>query len=180
VTPALVISKIDKLSGDLPESAQRQLAHLDIPVFYFSKYSQEGVAAIADYLPGKISAFAGQSGVGKSSLINHLCPDYQQTIGSYSKALGRGRHETKAVTLFPFEDGYIADRRIFVIELTLERRNWPSVPRFARRRYGAVFPIASIKTKALQITKRVKDGNTKGNVRAYPELLETLRPKDHF
>ncbi len=185
VTPALVISKIDKLSGDLPESAQRQLAHLDIPVFYFSKYSQEGVAAISDYLPGKISAFAGQSGVGKSSLINHLCPDYQQTIGSYSKALGRGRHETKAVTLFPFDEGYIADTPGFSsLELDFGKKELAQCfPGFADASLRCRFPNCLHQNESgCEITKRVKDGKIpKETYAAYLELLETLPfRKDHF
>jgi ribosome biogenesis GTPase len=185
VNPMLVISKVDKVTGNLPESFQQQLAHLEIPVFYYSKYSQEGVAAIKDYLPGKISAFAGQSGVGKSSLINDLCPDYKQTIGSYSKALGRGRHETKAVTLFPFDEGYIADTPGFSsLELDFGKNDLAQFfPGFAKRSLACRFPNCLHRGESgCEITKRVKDGKIpKETYAAYLELLETLPfRKDHY
>ena len=51
----------------------------------------------------------GQTGVGKSSLINVLDPDFERDIGEYSISLGRGKHQTKEVILLPYENGFIAD-----------------------------------------------------------------------
>lgn len=109
VKPLLVVSKTDKLDEQSQIELETHLRYLTIPVIYFSKSKLAGIDIIKQHLPGRISAFAGQTGVGKSTIINTLSPDYRQTIGSYSHALGRGRHETKSVTLFPFLDGYIAD-----------------------------------------------------------------------
>ncbi|MGN1106730.1 MAG: ribosome small subunit-dependent GTPase A, partial [Huintestinicola sp.] len=54
-------------------------------------------------------AFTGNSGVGKSTLLNHIAPDLQLSVGEVSEKLGRGRHTTRQATLYPFLGGYIAD-----------------------------------------------------------------------
>ena len=51
----------------------------------------------------------GQTGVGKSSLINAIDSNYEREVGEYSLALGRGKHKTKEVILLPYQGGYIAD-----------------------------------------------------------------------
>ncbi len=56
-----------------------------------------------------VTMFEGNSGVGKSTLINSLCPTLSLETGETSKKLGRGKHTTRAVELFPFLDGYLAD-----------------------------------------------------------------------
>ena len=59
---------------------------------------------------GKLSALIGNSGVGKSSLMNHLFPGLMADTGDISKKLGRGRHTTRQVELFRLDEGgYIAD-----------------------------------------------------------------------
>ena len=60
-------------------------------------------------LAGKISAFTGNSGVGKSSLLNALDPAFGLATGEISEKLGRGRHTTRHVELFPLAGGLIAD-----------------------------------------------------------------------
>jgi ribosome biogenesis GTPase len=71
--------------------------------------SPETVLAVRDFIKGKTVMFAGNSGVGKTTLLNHLCPGLSAATGEISKKLGRGRHTTRCVQLFPFEGGYIAD-----------------------------------------------------------------------
>jgi ribosome biogenesis GTPase len=60
-------------------------------------------------LPGKIAAFAGASGVGKSTLLNRLFPDLSLATGAVSEKTERGRHTTRKVELFPHAGGFIAD-----------------------------------------------------------------------
>lgn len=65
---------------------------------------------IQSILKNKITCLMGQTGVGKSSLLNSLDVTYSRAIGDYSLALGRGKHKTKEVILLPFgNDGFIAD-----------------------------------------------------------------------
>ena len=70
----------------------------------------EGVEALRSILNGKLTAFTGNSGVGKSSILNRLCPQLQLPVGEVSEKLGRGRHTTRHVELYSLgEDTYVAD-----------------------------------------------------------------------
>jgi ribosome biogenesis GTPase len=69
----------------------------------------EGMDALRSAIAGKVSAFTGNSGVGKSSILNALYPDFSIQVGEVSEKLGRGRHTTRHVELF-YQDGtYVAD-----------------------------------------------------------------------
>lgn len=70
----------------------------------------DGIDALREVIRGKISAFTGNSGVGKSSLLNCLAPALQLPTGEVSEKLGRGRHTTRHVELFALGDEtYVAD-----------------------------------------------------------------------
>ena len=75
-----------------------------------SAATREGVETLAGYISGKTCAFAGNTGVGKSSLLNAMDPALSVRTAEVSKALGRGRHTTRHVELFSLPGGgYIAD-----------------------------------------------------------------------
>ena len=82
---------------------------MGIDVYVISSKTKYGLEEVKKLFVNKISVLVGQSGVGKSSLLNAIDEDYQRSIGEYSKALGRGKHETKETVLLPYEGGYIAD-----------------------------------------------------------------------
>lgn len=65
----------------------------------------EGLEELKPLLAGKLSAFTGNSGVGKSSILNALDPSFQLKVGEISTALGRGRHTTRHVELFHLDCG---------------------------------------------------------------------------
>lgn len=69
----------------------------------------EGVVEVRNLLNGKISAFTGNSGVGKTSLLNALDPNLSLATGAISEKLGRGRHTTRQAELFKTCGGYIVD-----------------------------------------------------------------------
>ena len=70
----------------------------------------EGVEELRSLLRGKLTAFTGNSGVGKSSMLNCLCPGLALPTGEVSEKLGRGRHTTRHVELYRLdEDTYVAD-----------------------------------------------------------------------
>ena len=70
----------------------------------------DGVEQLRQLLQGKLTAFTGNSGVGKSSILNRLCPELALPTGEVSEKLGRGRHTTRHVELYRLgEDTYVAD-----------------------------------------------------------------------
>jgi ribosome biogenesis GTPase len=79
-------------------------------VIQASAETGEGVEELRDRIRGKLTAFTGNTGVGKSSMLNRLCPELQLATGEVSEKLGRGRHTTRHVELYCLEqDTYVAD-----------------------------------------------------------------------
>lgn len=80
------------------------------PVIQASAETREGVEELRELIRGKLTAFTGNSGVGKSSMLNALCPALALPTGEVSEKLGRGRHTTRHVELYRLEaDTYVAD-----------------------------------------------------------------------
>ena len=80
------------------------------PVICTSAETGEGVEELAALLKGKLTAFTGNSGVGKSSILNRLCPELALPTGEVSEKLGRGRHTTRHVELYSLGDNtFVAD-----------------------------------------------------------------------
>lgn len=77
--------------------------------FSISAQTGAGLDQLMGVLEGKISAFTGNSGVGKSSVLNALCPQFGLKVGEVSEKLGRGRHTTRHVELFRVGGGLVAD-----------------------------------------------------------------------
>ena len=108
IEPVLVLSKTDlEDAGWLREIYEKA----GIPCITVSSVSGEGVEEVRQLLRGKISAFTGNSGVGKSTLLNRINEKFALETGEISQKLGRGRHTTRQVELLPLEDGgYVADK----------------------------------------------------------------------
>ena len=88
------------------------IANVDLIIVAFACISaQQGinVGKLKDRLYGKITVFAGPSGVGKSSTLNAIEPGMQLVTGSVSEKIGRGKHTTRFAHLLPFAGGYLAD-----------------------------------------------------------------------
>ena len=84
--------------------------HAGFPVISASAETGEGVEQLRKLISGKLTAFTGNSGVGKSSMLNRLCPELALPTGEVSEKLGRGRHTTRHVELYRLaEDTYVAD-----------------------------------------------------------------------
>jgi ribosome biogenesis GTPase / thiamine phosphate phosphatase len=106
--PVLVVNKVDLLEesrrGDLPARLQPYRA-LGIPVLPCSASSGEGVGAVGAALSGSTCVFVGQSGVGKSSLLNALDGDAAARVGAVRDGDGRGRQTTTASALYDLAGG---------------------------------------------------------------------------
>lgn len=80
------------------------------PVFYFSTRTREGVSALRAALQGKVTALAGPSGVGKSSILNAFGAERIREVGEISAATGKGRHTTTSAELIRLDDRtFVAD-----------------------------------------------------------------------
>lgn len=103
----IVINKTDIDSGD---ELFRVYTQAGFTVLRVSAETGAGVDELKAHLKGKISAFAGNSGVGKSSLLNRVDSRFALKVGAISQKIERGRHTTRHVELMKLEDGgYIAD-----------------------------------------------------------------------
>ncbi|MFW5714550.1 MAG: ribosome small subunit-dependent GTPase A [Brevefilum sp.] len=106
----IVANKIDLVSREKAGEIFRVYVELGYPVLYTSAHTAEGVDLLRNALKDKLSAFAGPSGVGKSSLLNAIQPDLGLHVRSVSEATSKGRHTTQVRELFPLDvGGYVAD-----------------------------------------------------------------------
>jgi ribosome biogenesis GTPase len=109
IQPVIVMNKADLREPGDP-SWQRVYESVGYPVLTVSAGTGEGMGTLTAALQGKISAFVGPSGVGKSSLINRILPDLDLSIASVSDHHGKGRHTTRVASLYALpEGGFLAD-----------------------------------------------------------------------
>ena len=103
----ICVNKCDLAPG---EELCRIYTAAGFPALRVSALTGEGIDALRAHLAGKVSVFTGNSGVGKSSLLNALSPRFALTTGEVSEKLGRGRHTTRHVELFALDQNtLIAD-----------------------------------------------------------------------
>ncbi|MBP5604567.1 MAG: ribosome small subunit-dependent GTPase A, partial [Ruminiclostridium sp.] len=104
IETALIFTKTDKMGCS-------ELAEIYEKAGYKCFFSDLNTDTddIRKYAAGKITALIGNSGVGKSSLLNRIFPDLRTDTGEISKKLGRGKHTTREVCMYPLDGGYIAD-----------------------------------------------------------------------
>ncbi|WP_025026531.1 ribosome small subunit-dependent GTPase A [Caldalkalibacillus mannanilyticus] len=106
ITPIICLTKLDlaaTLDG-IPEEMEIY-QKIGYEVFITSSKTKIGLSDVEEYLKGKTTVFAGQSGVGKSTLLNELDPSLQIETGEISLKLGRGRHTTRHVELIRLPSG---------------------------------------------------------------------------
>ncbi len=105
-----VVLCINKCDLDEAQDLHRIYRGAGFTVLTTSAETGQGVEELRQLLRGKLSAFTGNSGVGKSSILNRLCPQLALPVGEVSEKLGRGRHTTRHVELYKLEgDTYVAD-----------------------------------------------------------------------
>jgi ribosome biogenesis GTPase len=108
IPPLILLNKSDLVNDDNHAAIEQLLAtypQLDYPVLRASCKQDDGLNALHEVLAGRVSIFVGQSGVGKSSLVNRLLPDANARIGPLSEARGEGTHTTTTAELFHLQGG---------------------------------------------------------------------------
>ncbi|KUP07067.1 GTPase RsgA [Bacillus coahuilensis p1.1.43] len=113
IQPLICITKMDLLTPNGAEKIHQfseDYRSVGYTVVCTSSKTKEGVEKILPYLDNKVSVFAGQSGVGKSSLLNAIRPELELKTSTISASLGRGKHTTRHVELIPVSvHGHVAD-----------------------------------------------------------------------
>ena len=105
-----VILCVNKSDLDPAVDLVRIYKNAGFPVISTSAETGEGVEQLRQMIRGKLTAFTGNSGVGKSSILNRLCPALALPTGEVSEKLGRGRHTTRHVELYALDaDTLVAD-----------------------------------------------------------------------
>ncbi|MDP3847142.1 MAG: small ribosomal subunit biogenesis GTPase RsgA [Pseudomonas sp.] len=108
ITPLLLLNKadlIDAQNGPTLEALLAVYRQLGYPLLEVSAHEGGGMQALQERLNGHVSVFVGQSGVGKSSLVNSLLPGVDLRVGPLSEVSGQGTHTTTTARLFHFPGG---------------------------------------------------------------------------
>ncbi|MCD7808455.1 MAG: ribosome small subunit-dependent GTPase A [Erysipelotrichaceae bacterium] len=121
IEPIICITKIDLLDNDDIYQIMKPYETAGYRIYYISSLTKQGVDHIKPIFKDKVTVFTGQSGVGKSSLLNALDIHLHIETNEISKALGRGKHTTRHVELLEMYGGYVADTPGFSsLDMTME------------------------------------------------------------
>lgn len=108
IEPILVVTKLDLVATDHPVHKAMEIYEASgMKVVRIAR--GQAMTQLEETIAHKISVLTGQSGVGKSSLLNRLNPDFVLHTQEISKALGRGKHTTRHVELYEVAEGFVAD-----------------------------------------------------------------------
>ena len=109
IEPIVLFTKSDLKKDDLTDKFQKELSSAGILSFITSKNNAESFLNFINSQKNKTFLFFGQTGVGKSSIINLFDIEKKRLIGEYSQSLNRGKHQTKEKIIIKVGDNYIAD-----------------------------------------------------------------------
>ncbi len=108
ILPLLLVNKMDQLDGPAREALERRLSlyrEIGYRLIFSSVRQKEGLKALRAELRDRYSVFCGESGVGKSSLINALLPGARARVSALSHASGKGVHTTTTARLYHLPEG---------------------------------------------------------------------------
>lgn len=163
IKSVIAVTKIDLQKNhsltDIYKNSDAEFAEIDYE-------NADSYMRLYHMLAGKVSAFTGNTGVGKSTLLNHIAPELEIKTGEISRKLGRGRHTTRNVELYKLENGgYIADTPGFSTfdtqkyDIILKDELASCFPEFRSYEGKCRFPdCAHIKEKGCAVLEAVNSG----------------------
>ena len=175
------VNKCDLASG---RELEEYYARAGYSVCRVSAVTGDGIEALRNAVTGKLNAFTGNSGVGKSSILNALDPDFHLKVGEVSQALGRGKHTTRHVELYRLSgDAEIIDTPGFssfdadTLSLALKQRLPETFPDFLPYLDECRFVGCShTKEKGCAVLDAVRNGRiVKGRHESYLRLFNELK-----
>lgn len=180
--PIIVLTKIDLIKDKKEyEHILSNFSSLHYDVHLISNKQNIGIEELKGKLKGVKSVFTGQSGVGKSTLLNQLLPHLNLKTAKISEALGRGKHTTRTVQFIAYEDGWIADTPGFsAIEFDIDEVELASsFPGFEHFYQQCNFRnCLHDKEPKCFVKKNVEEGIiSKEHYEIYLSLLEEIRSK---
>lgn len=122
IEPVIIINKCDEAAAEDIEALKAEYEKTEYPLFTVSAETGEGLTELKEKLQGAVICLAGQSAVGKSSLLNALIPGIKLAVGGLSEKTERGRHTTRHTELIPLPEtgGAVLDTPGFSFLDTLE------------------------------------------------------------
>lgn len=112
IKPLIILTKLDLLNDSEIKELEKEMEYYEnigYDVLFVSNHNLKQKKEILAHLEGKVSVVSGQTGAGKSSFINALIPGFRLNTQEISKALGRGKHTTREVTLYEYNNALIGD-----------------------------------------------------------------------
>lgn len=176
----LVLTKADLAVEETREAIASVYRNIGYETFVISSRTGLGIELLRKRLAGKITAFGGPSGVGKSSALNAIQPGVLRTTGAISSKISRGKHTTRYTELVPFNGGYLADTPGFgnVLVENLELETLPDCfPEFRQFKEKCKFsPCSHIHEPVCGVKNAVNEGKiASSRYASYLSIAEELK-----
>lgn len=180
IPAVLVLNKCDLAEQEQLARITEVYTKIGYEVYTVSAAQNIGIEQLKQRLQGKICAFGGPSGVGKSSTINMIDPTVNLKTGIVSEKIGRGKHTTRFAELLPFAGGYIADTPGFgnlLLEELDEKELHRGFREFAEYEHNCKFISC---THTHEPVCGVKDAVAKGEIaesryQSYVNILQEIK-----